>query len=170
MGGIALNYVVLVQRHCFRVRSLLGKLGAIAFAGAILCSGCGIGSSDWQQEQLRWPLKEFTWSPKAGRLAISAATGVELKDLAKLSLFGEFLPGVPIESVTVDRGQPERTRTDFAGTYYEYSTADAKIEVAFEHSSSDAFGARRFTMWSVYAYPHDVRVPGRGGNSVGPAA
>ena len=155
MGGATLTYKRLVRAHLRQIRSFAAICTCVAVAAAMLCAACDIGQSDWQQESLSWPLKEAVFSRQASRLAIRAADGVELKTLAKLSLFGDFRPGVPINSIIASHGQPERTRSDFAGTYYEYFTVDARVEIAFEHSSSDAFGAAQFTIWSVYAYPHD---------------
>ena len=75
---------------------------------------------------------------------------IPLGAVIDLGVFGTFRPGVPLETLSRNHGEPKTIRRDHAGTYYEYSHGDIKIEVAHERSMS---GDTVWEQWAVYAYP-----------------
>jgi|SRR5688572_19621320 len=76
--------------------------------------------------------------------------GVRLGEVVNLAVFGPFVPGVTLEKVSLRHGEPKATRSDWAGTFYEYSHNGTRIEVGHERSAS---GDAVFEQWVVCAYP-----------------
>ena len=83
-------------------------------------------------------------------MVVNLMPDVRLGAVVNLGVFGPFRPGVPLESVSNSHGKPKTVRLDHAGTYYEYSYSDSKIEVAHERSMS---GDATWEQWAVIAYP-----------------
>ena len=76
--------------------------------------------------------------------------GVRLGEVVNLAVLGPFVPGMTLDKVSLRHGQPKASRTDWAGTYYEYSHHGTRIEVGHERSFS---GDAIFERWVVCAYP-----------------
>jgi hypothetical protein len=103
-----------------------------------------------KEARLEPPLKSMTMRLDTRSLFVALQPGVSLSDVVDLRVFGPFRPGVPLERVSRDQGEPNATRTDYAGRYYGYSHGDIRIEIAHERSVS---GESVWEQWAVYAYP-----------------
>jgi len=103
-----------------------------------------------KEAQLEPPLQSMTMRLDTRTMVVRLQPEVKLGEVVDLRVFGPFRPGVTLQQVSRDHGEPKATRRDYAVTYYGYSHHDVKIEIAHERSMS---GDAVWEQWAVCAYP-----------------
>jgi hypothetical protein len=97
-----------------------------------------------------------TCSAGSGVLVIELVDGRSLHQIAKMTWFSPFRPGMTIAEAKNFLGEPLSERRDFRGSFYRYQGKHGALEVA-RLSSSSTFGDE-WVDWSVYLYPDNGRL------------